>query len=162
MPYEELSSIDKPLSPGRAFGRACRYVVVLIAVVSTGCASRSTAQQLNQEVASLRGRVEELRKNQEATIRELARTVSELKDIQNAVAQRERSVEGQTNQVQVLDRRIEEHERGLRALRETVQDLTRQVEKLTVPVTHVALAREKVAEPPVEKPVPKGGSPEQL
>lgn len=120
------------------------------------------AQQLNQEMALLRGRVEELRKNQEATIRELARTVSELKDVQGAVAQRQKSVEGETNQVQVLDRRIEENESGLRSIRETVQDLTRQVEKLTAPAAPVTPVREKVAEPPIERPAPKGGSPEQL
>lgn len=160
--YEQLPAADKPMSQGCAFGRTCGCLVALIAVILTGCASRSTVQQLNQELASLRGRVEELRKNQETTIRELARTVSELKDVQNAVAQREKSVEGQTSQVQVLDRRIEESENGLKSIRETVQDLTRQVEKLTVPVAPVTPVREKVAEPPVERPVQRGGSPEQL
>lgn len=133
--------------------------VLLTVLVVSGCANRSSVSQLGNELSSLRNRVDELRKNQDTTIRELARTVTELKDVQDAVSQRQRSEQNMTAQIAANNGRLDESEHAIRSLRDSVQELTQQVGKLSAPPPAV---QEKAAEPPLSKPTPRNGSPEQL
>src|SRR5713101_2722746 len=62
-----------------------RLMLVALVAVSSGCASGERAQRAN-EIAALRGQVEELRRGQETNAREIARLSGELKamDAQSA------------------------------------------------------------------------------
>jgi tol-pal system protein YbgF len=51
--------------------------LVIVAILATGCATRASYHRLTNDVATLRGEVTDVRQQQEATTRELARTVAE-------------------------------------------------------------------------------------
>jgi tol-pal system protein YbgF len=102
--------------------------------------------------------VDELRKNQETTIRELARTVSELKDLQSAMANVQRSTEDPSRQLAVINGRIEETEHKLKSLRESLEELKQELAKRSASPPAVP---EKVREPASEKPASRNTGPDQ-
>jgi tol-pal system protein YbgF len=119
---------------------------------------------MNVELSSLRNRVDELHKNQDTTIRELARTVSELKDLQSSLAKVQRSAEDPTRQLALLSGRVEETESRLKSLRESVEELKQEVVKRPASLPAVP---EKVREAVPEKPMARSNatdqrSPEQM
>lgn len=135
-------------------------VIALLAL--TGCAGRGSVRRLQGEVAALKDQVVELRKAQEASTRELAKTVGELKALDGQLA---KASQGERTAEQVLGRvetRLAETEEAVRGLRASLDSLSRElVRQATAP----APPREKRAEAkPVEpdRAAARPGPAEQL
>jgi len=88
-----------------------------------GCAAQTTpgpkTAAVEQEIADLKGQVEELKRNQEATAREFARIVLDIRALRDALSE--------------ITHRQEEGDRLLRAVKETVDGASAQVAKLAEP-----------------------------
>lgn len=95
-------------------------ILSLLPLLLAGCATQTQTQRkvpvVEQEIAALKGQVEELKRNQDATARESAMIVLDTRSVRDALSQ--------------LARRQEEGERLLRALKETVDGISAQVAKL--------------------------------
>ncbi len=139
--------------------RGLRVVAVLAGAVAllalTGCASRGSVRQLESEVAALKDQVGELRKAQEASTRELARTVGELKALDSQLSKTAQGENAAEQQVARVEARLAETEEAVRGLRASLDGLSRElVRQVTAPT------RETPAEP--ERPGPRSGPAEQL
>lgn len=94
--------------------------LALAGLLLAGCASQtapSTKVTLEQDVLALKGQVEELKRNQEATTREFGMVVLDTRSVRESLTQ--------------LTRRQEEAERLLRNLKESVDSVSAQLAKLT-------------------------------
>ncbi|MEK6529636.1 MAG: tol-pal system protein YbgF [candidate division NC10 bacterium] len=116
----------------------------MVAVLAlTGCASRGSVRQVRSEVAELREQVAALRKAQDASTRELAKAVGELKALDGQLtkaAQGEKVVEQQVARVEA---RLGETAEALHGLRTSLDGLSRElVRQATAPPP----AREKRVE----------------
>src|SRR3990172_556924 len=90
----------------------------MVAVLAlTGCASRGSVRQLRGEVAGLREQVTELRRAQDASTRELAKTVGELKALDGQLAKASQGEKAAEQQVARVEARLGETEEALRGLR---------------------------------------------
>src|SRR3990172_7698861 len=107
----------------------------MVAVLAlTGCASRGSVRQVRSEVAELREQVAALRKAQDASTRELAKAVGELKALDGQltkVAQGEKAAEQQVARVEA---RLGETAEALHGLRASLDGLSRElVRQATAP-----------------------------
>ena len=97
--------------------------LALVGLLLVGCAAQiPTSKQtlsVEQEIAALKGQVEELKRNQEATAREFAMIVLDTRSVRESLSQ--------------LTRRQEEGDRLLRAVKESVDGVSAQVTKLAEP-----------------------------
>jgi tol-pal system protein YbgF len=113
--------------------------LALVGLLLAGCATQTATQKkaptLEQEIAALKGQVEELKRSQEATAREFAVIVLDTRSVRDALSQ--------------LTRRQEEGDRLLRAVKETVDGVSAQVAKL-------AETRAPPAPPQKPSPSPAG------
>jgi len=118
--------------------RATAFVASVVAAVS-GCASGERAQ----EIATLRSQVEELRKSQEASARELARLAGEMKalDAQSAFLIGEAKAAGEERAR--VKAALDESDKTLRELRSAVEELS----KAAIP-------------PPAAAPTPRSSAPD--
>ncbi|KRT72663.1 MAG: tetratricopeptide domain-containing protein [Candidatus Rokubacteria bacterium CSP1-6] len=135
----------------------------MVAVLAlTGCASRGSVRQLQGEVAGLREQVAELRKAQDASTRELAKTVGELKALDGQLAKASQGEKAAEQQVARVEARLGETEEALRGLRASLDGLSRElVRQATAP----APPREKRMEArpaEAEQPAARSGPAEQL
>ena len=92
--------------------------LVLTGLLLAGCASQTaspTRVTLEQEITALKGQVEELKRNQEATTREFGMIVLDTRSVRESLTQ--------------LTRKQEEAERALRALKESVDGVSAQLAK---------------------------------
>src|SRR3990172_3658038 len=98
----------------------------MVAVLAlTGCASRGSVRQLQGEVAGLREQVAELRKAQDASTRELAKTVGELKALDGQLAKASQGEKAAEQQVARVEARQGETEEALRGLPASLARLSR-------------------------------------
>jgi len=121
--------------------RATALVASVVAAVS-GCASGERAQRA-QEIATLRSQVDELRKSQEASTRELARLSGEMKalDAQSAFLVGEAKAAGEERAR--VKAALDESDKTLRELRSAVEELS----KAAIP-------------PPAAAPTPQSSAPD--
>lgn len=99
--------------------------LVLAGLLLAGCAPQtalSPRTTLEQEITALKGQVEELKRNQEATTREFGMIVLDTRSVRESLTQ--------------LTKKQEEAERALRTLKEGVDSVSAQIAKL--PETRVA------------------------
>jgi TolA-binding protein len=109
--------------------------LALAGLLLAGCASQtapSAKVTLEQDVLALKGQVEEIKRNQEATAREFGMVVLDTRSVRESLTQ--------------LTRRQEEAERLLRNLKESVDGVSTQLAKL---------AETRVAPPAPQKPSPQ-------
>lgn len=130
-------------------------VVVLLAL--SGCASRASVRQLRSDVAALKDQVAELRKSQDASTRELAKTVGELKALDSQLAKASQGEKTAEQQVARVEARLGETEEAVRGLRASLDGLSRE---LVRQATALAPPREKPVEP--ERPLARSGPAENL
>lgn len=93
--------------------------LVLAALLVAGCASQTASPPqatFEQEVAALKGQVEELKRNQEATTREFGMVVLDTRSVRESLTQ--------------VTRKQEEAERALRMLKESVDGVSARLAKL--------------------------------
>ena len=95
------------------------WTLALAGLLLTGCASQTASPAKatpEQEIAALQGQIEELKRNQEATTREVGMVVLDARSVRESLAR--------------LANRQEEGERLLRALKESVDRVSAQLAKL--------------------------------
>jgi len=92
--------------------------LVLVGLLLAGCASQTASPKaaLEQEITALKGQVEELKRNQEATTREFGMIVLDTRSVRESLTQ--------------LTKKQEEAERALRTLKEGVDSVSAQLAKL--------------------------------
>ncbi|MBI2152562.1 MAG: tol-pal system protein YbgF [Candidatus Rokubacteria bacterium] len=121
-------------------------IVALLAL--TGCASRGSVRQLGSEVAALKEQVTELRKAQDASTRELAKTVGELKALDGQLAKATQGEKTGEQQVARLEARLGETEEAVRGMRASLDGLSRElVRQATPPPLREKRPEAKGAEP---------------
>lgn len=117
---EERQAYRMTVGGGQVMVPVWSYLAV-VGVVLVGCATQTTTQTpavtLEQEIAALKGQVEELRRNQEATTREFAKIVLDTRAIRDELSQ--------------LSRRQEEADRLGRAVKDAVDGVVAQIGRLT-------------------------------
>ena len=132
------------------------------ALALTGCAGRGSVRQLQGEVSALREQAAELRKSQDGSTRELAKTVGELKAFDGQIAKALQGEKAAEQQLARVETRLGETEEALRGLRASLDGLARElVRQATVP----APPPEKRIEPrpaEAEQLAPRSGPAEQL
>lgn len=138
----------KPVGAGVIGGTA------ILVVVLGGCASRGSVQEVRGQIAAVREQVEELRKLQEASTRELAKTVAEFKALDGQVATLAQTQKGASAKVEQVEARLTETDQAVRGVRASLDGLSQE------------LVRRATA-PPQEKPAeaersPRSGPAEQL
>jgi tol-pal system protein YbgF len=113
--------------------------LALSGLLLTGCAGpTATAKKtLEEELASLKAQVDELKRNQDATAREAAMLVLDTRSVRDTLSQ--------------LTRRQEETDRLLQAIKQSVEGVSAQVSKLAEPKAAPAPL------PPPRLPAPSAG-----
>lgn len=119
-----------------------------------GCASRSSVREVESELARVSSHIEELRKLNDSTVRELARTVAELKELHAGAAKLAREEQERTQQLSRVEARLADAEGTLRGLRVSVAELSREVGQLAI--------RQPAWEPTPRGRPARSGSPDQL
>lgn len=135
----------------------------IVAVLAlTGCASRGGLRQLQGEVAGLREQVAELRKAQDASTRELAKTVGELKALDGQLAKAAQGEKAAEQQVARVEARLGETEEALRGLRASLDGLSRDLVRQAAapPPAREKRVEARPAEP--DRPAAPSGPPDQL
>ncbi|MBI3028945.1 MAG: tol-pal system protein YbgF [Candidatus Rokubacteria bacterium] len=132
------------------------------ALALTGCATRGSVRQLQGEVAGLREQVVELRKAQDASTRELAKTVGELKSLDGQLAKAAQGEKTAQQQLGRVESRLAETEEAVRGLRASLDGLSRElVRQATAPAPPGEKRVEaRPAEP--DRPAAPSGPAEQL
>jgi tol-pal system protein YbgF len=132
------------------------------ALALTGCAGRGSVRQLQGEVSALKEQVAELRKAQDASTRELAKTVGELKALDGQIAKASQGEKTTEQQLARVETRVGETEEAVRGLRASLDGLSRE---LVRQATALAPPREKRIEArpaEAEQSAPRSGPAEQL
>lgn len=105
-----------------------------ILVALGGCASRGSVQEVHAQIAAVREQVEELRKAQESSTRELAKTIAELKGLESNVATLAEAEKGATQKVERMEARLAETDEAVRGIRVTLDGLSQElVRRATAP-----------------------------
>lgn len=129
---------------------ACLTVLLALA----GCTGQRGIGQVGGELSAVQAQVNELRNTQEMTSRELGRIVAELNELDGRRSRSPQQESGVTPQVARLEARLQETEGLLTGLRSAVENLGRQVARLSPPAYGP------------EQPLKRGGStpesPEQI
>lgn len=126
---------------------------VAILGLLAGCASRGSVRRLESELATVSNKIEELRKLHEATARDLARTVTALKELQSSATGRLQEEQATTQQLSRMEASLDGAAATIRSLRASFAELSREVARLTASPRARELPRE---------PNPRPGSAEQL
>ena len=123
--------------------------VVILALLA-GCASRGSVRRVESEFAAASKQIEELRKLNESTMREIARTVAELKELQSTATKMSREEQETTQQLARVEARLAETDGTIRGLGASLGELSREVSQLA-------------PRPPAARGQgPRPGSPDQL
>lgn len=125
------------------------------AVVMSGCATRASVREARTEFSAVKDQLEEIRKVQDETTRELGRTVGELRALQQSVAKNAEETKGVGLRAARFETRLADAEGVLKEVRRSVDDLAQRV---------ATLASAPPPEPPPaprERREPQAGSPEQ-
>ena len=132
------------------------------ALALTGCAGRSSVRQLQGEVSALREQVAELRKAQDASTRELAKTVGELKALDGQVAKASQGEKTTDQQLAKVETRLGEMEEAVRGLRASLDGLSRELVRQATPPAPPPEKRVEARPADAEHPAERSGPPEQL
>ena len=124
-------------SPAR---RAASIGGAAVLLALGGCASRGSVQELRDQVAVMREQVEEFRKLQESSTRELAKTVGELKGLDGQVAALAQAEKGTAERVERAETRLTETDQAVQGIRASLDGLSQE------------LVRRATASAPPEKP----------
>lgn len=108
---------------------------------------------MESELARVSTQVRELRRLHESNVNELARAVSELKELQSSTA-RALADQGTAQQFSRVEARLTDVEGAIRTLRVSVAELSKELNQLA--------ARPPVQEPAARGQPPRSGSPDQL
>jgi tol-pal system protein YbgF len=124
------------------------------ALLVAGCASRASVRQVNTEVMTVKNQLEELRRLQEGTGRELGRTVGELRGLEQSATRIAQEAKEVGLHVARFEARLADAEGALRGVRRSVDELAQRV---------TILASTPPPAPPVERErrEPQAGSAEQ-
>lgn len=119
-------------------------------LLAAGCASRASVRQVNTEVMTVKNQLEELRRLQEGTGRELGRTVGELRGLEQSATRIAQEAKEMGLHVARFEARLADAEGALRGVRRSVDELAQRVTILA-------------STPPVERErrEPQAGSAEQ-
>ena len=106
--------------------------VVGVAVLGllAGCASLGSVRRMEREFATVSKEMEELRKLNESTAREIARTVAELKELQLGAATRVREEQETMQQLSRVEERLAETEGTIRGFRASFAELSKAMSQL--------------------------------
>ena len=130
-------------------------VVAALAILVTGCASRSRVSRLELEVARLRAELAAARSSQDLTTADLARIAPEVRALDERTTETQSGVKALSEEVARLGRRVDAADRA-------ISDTRARVEALAVPVSTPPVA---VAPPParpaVSPPAPPVVTPTQ-
>lgn len=102
-------------------------------LVLTGCASIGSVKKVRGEIAQIREQAEELRKAQDSSARELAKTIAELKKLEGELARAAEAARATGQQVGRVEARLGETEEAVRALRGSLDGISREVVRLATP-----------------------------
>jgi tol-pal system protein YbgF len=91
--------------------------LALIALITTGCATRGSVHRVESEVLELREDLTDLRQDQDMTARELARTQADLKTVDGRATELATAVRESAGEVATLRGRLEAADEELRQLR---------------------------------------------
>lgn len=127
----------------------------------TGCASRGSVRYVESELARVSSQVEELRKVNDSTARELARTVAELKELHAGATTLTREEQARTQQLSRVEVRLADAEGTLRGLRDSVAELSREVGQLATRTSAPETRADGMGAAPRANPI-RTGSSEQL
>jgi tol-pal system protein YbgF len=111
---------------------------------------------VGEEVAAVRGQVEELRKAQEGFSQELARTIGDFKALDRSAARTAEEARGMSQQVARLETRLADNERAIKEVRSSVDELARRV------TTLASVSPPAPPPAPRERREPQTGSAEQI
>lgn len=126
---------------------------VAILGLLAGCASRAAVRRLENELAAVSSKIGELQKLNEATTRELARTVGEVRALQSSTAARVREEQATMQQLARMEASLDVAAETLRGLQASFAKLSGEVRRLTARPLASGLSRE---------PLPGSESAEQL
>jgi tol-pal system protein YbgF len=115
------------------------FALAIVALLATGCATRASYQRMRTDLATLRGEITDLRQAQEATSRELARTVAET-----------RGLDARVTEVNTAHKEAVSEVAALRARLETAEAEARQARLSALPPAPATAP----SAPPVERPRP--------
>ncbi|MBI4610574.1 MAG: tol-pal system protein YbgF [Candidatus Rokubacteria bacterium] len=118
-----------------------------------GCASRGSVRRVERELASVSTQVGELGKLNEATGRDLARAIAELRELQSGATRLNREEGEVIRQLSRVEERLAAAEGTIRELRGAFTELAREVSRAASPPAPEPAAREQAVRP---------ASPEQL
>ena len=110
--------------------------LAVIALLATGCASRGSVRRVQDELASVRADLTELRHSQELTTRELARTLGDVRVLDARNAELQTALREQGAEVSRLRARLDTADQELRETRSLI-----------------------AAQPPVRPPAPPAAAP---
>jgi tol-pal system protein YbgF len=88
--------------------------VAVLALLAIGCASRASLRQTHEDLAGLRSDVTELRRSQELAVRELARTVAEVRALDARNSELQAALREQAAEAARLRARVDAAEQELR------------------------------------------------
>lgn len=103
-------------------GIVCLGVLLIL----VGCASQRSVRQVRADLIDLKVQVEELRKSQEMTVRELAQTIGELKELDGRRARRDKEEKEAAQQIARVESRLQEAGETLKRLRSAAGDRAQQ------------------------------------
>jgi tol-pal system protein YbgF len=92
-------------------------LLLAVALLVTGCATRASYQRLTADVAALRGEVTDLRQAQDAAGRDVARTAGEARALEARIGEVTAAQAVSTSELSTLRERVEKAESGLREAR---------------------------------------------
>ena len=161
--FEALCYVPTPM---KDLSRAAVIAGIVALLALTGCASRASVRQVQSDVAALKDQVAELRKAQDASTRELAKTVGELKALDAQLAKAVQGEKTAEQQAARLDARLGETEDALRGIRASLDGLSRElVRQATAAAPRERRPEERRPEPKpaeAEQPAARTGPAEQL
>jgi tol-pal system protein YbgF len=100
--------------------------LAVLTVLAAGCATRGSVRQLSNDLTSLRADVTELRRAQETSAREQARTVAEMRALSDRSAELQTSLRETAAEAARLRARAEQAEQELRETKAAVAAVTTQ------------------------------------
>lgn len=132
------------------------------ALALTGCAGRSSVRQLQGEVSALREQVAELRKAQDASTRELAKTVGELKTLDGQIAKATQGEKTADQHLARVETRLGETEETVRGLRASLDGLSRELVRQATAPAPPGEKRIEARPAEADQPAARSGPAEQL
>lgn len=110
--------------PGRRVGLIGSAAVLL---ALGGCASRGSVKEIRGQIAAVREQVEELRKLQELSARELAKTMAALRGLEGRVATLDQAGKGTAEKVAGVETRLAETDQAVKGVRTSLDGLSQEL-----------------------------------